>query len=256
MMGDGPATSREEALRLRHGTPADQARLAGLAAGDPGLEDEMAEWDRQDAALRALYAPVAEEPLPGRLIETVRAARRAPAPRAMPAWGRLAAAVALVALGFAAGLGAARLWPLDGPPVLARAAMESYATYAVEVKHPVEVAASDEAHLVQWLSKRLGAPLHVPDLGAEGFTLIGGRLLPGDATPAALLMYEDGLGRRLAVYITRAEGAERELAFAEEPGRQAFWWVDGGLGCAVAGDLPRETLRRLAVAAYHGLTET
>jgi anti-sigma factor RsiW len=30
----------------------------------------------------------------------------------------------------------------------------SFATYAVEVAHPVEVGAEDEAHLVKWLSKR------------------------------------------------------------------------------------------------------
>lgn len=35
-----------------------------------------------------------------------------------------------------------------------------------------------------------------------------------------------------------------------------FLVVDGGLGCALAGDLPRETLRRPAISAYHGLTET
>lgn len=256
MMGEGPSITTEEALRLRHGTAADRARLAGLAAGDASLAEELAEWDRQDAALRALYAPVAEEPLPERLLATVGAARRAPVARPMPGWQRLAAAVALVGVGFLAGVGAARFWPSDAPPLLAQAAMASYATYAVEVKHPVEVAASDEAHLVQWLSKRLGTPIRVPDLAAEGFALIGGRLLPGDATPAAMLMYEDALGRRLALYVTRSEGGERELAFAEEPGRQAFWWVEDGLGCALAGDLPRETLRRLAVAAYHGLTET
>lgn len=255
MMGEGPSITTEEALRLRHGSAADRSRLAGIVADDPALAEELADWDRQDAALRALYAPVADEPLPERLRDTVRAARPAPVARWVPEWRRLAAAAALVALGFVAGLGAAQLVPTDASPVLARAAMASFATYAVEVKHPVEVAASDEAHLVQWLSKRLGTPIRAPDLAAEGFALIGGRLLPGDATPAALLMYEDGLGRRLALYVTRSEGAERELAFAEEPGRQAFWWVEDGLGCALAGDLPRETLRKLAVAAYHGLTE-
>jgi len=45
------------------------------------------------------------------------------------------------------------------------------------------------------------------------------------------------------------------MAFAEEPGAQAFWWIDGNLGCALAGDLPRDQLRRLAISAYHGLTE-
>lgn len=253
-MSSDRTITMEEAMRLRHGTAQDRSRLGALAAGDPALAADLADWDRQDAAMRALYAPVAEEPLPARLLETVRAAPRSP--RRTPDLWRIAAALALVALGFAAGWGGARLIPDVPQPMLAQAAMASYATYAVEVKHPVEVAAEDEAHLVQWLSKRLGTPIRPPDLASEGFTLIGGRLLPGDAAPAALLMYEDDLGRRLALYITRSETAERELAFAEEPGKQAFWWVEGGLGCALAGDLPRESLRRLAVAAYHGLTET
>jgi anti-sigma factor RsiW len=254
MMPDSPKITPDEAMRLHHGTPEDRSRLAALAVGDPALAADLADWDRQDAALRALYAPVAEEPLPDRLLQTIRTARQSP--DRTPILWRVAAAVALLALGFAAGWGGARLVPSAAQPMLAQAAMASYATYAVEVKHPVEVAASDEAHLVQWLSKRLGAPIRPPDLGAEGFLLIGGRLLPGDATPAALLMYEDDLGRRLALYITRSEGGERELAFAEVPGTQAFWWIEDGLGCALAGDLPRETLRRLSVAAYHGLTET
>ncbi len=252
-MPERGSITTEEALALRHGTAADRSRLAALAAGDPGLATELADWNRQDAALRALYAPVAEEPLPERLRAPVRAARHSPRPT-FDLW-RVAAALVLLALGFAAGWGGARLLPGASQPMLAEAAMASYATYAVEVKHPVEVGAEDEAHLVQWLSKRLGTPIRPPDLGQEGFTLIGGRLLPGEATPAALLMYEDALGRRLALYITRSEDVQSELAFAEAPGRQAFWWVEDGLGCALAGDLPRETLRRLAIAAYHGLTE-
>lgn len=254
-MPDDPTITTEETMRLRHGTAADRSRLGALAANDPQLAGDLEEWDRQDAALRALYAPVADEPVPERLLEPLRVARQAPAARTPVLW-RVAAAAALVALGFVAGWGGARLMPGETSPGLARAAMASYATYSVEVKHPVEVAAEDEAHLVQWLSKRLGAPIRPPDLAAEGFSLIGGRLLPGDITPGALLMYEDQLGRRLALYITRSEDAAQELAFAEEPGMQAFWWVEDGLGCALAGDLPRETLRRLAVAAYHGLSET
>lgn len=253
-MPEGPRISTEDIMRLRHGTAADRSRLASLTAGDPVLAAELADWDRQDAALRSLYAPVAEEPLPDRLLGTIRSARQSPRP-SFDLW-RIAAALTLLALGFAAGWGGARLMPGSAPPMLAEAAMASYATYAVEVKHPVEVGAEDEAHLVQWLSKRLGTPIRPPDLRQEGFALIGGRLLPGETTPAALLMYEDELGRRLALYITRSEAAQSELAFAEAPGRQAFWWVEDGLGCALAGDLPRETLRRLAIAAYHGLTET
>jgi anti-sigma factor RsiW len=246
-----PILSDEDLLLLRHGNAADRAALAGRAAGDGQVAAKLAEWDRQDAALRTLYAPVAEEPVPPRLI----AALRPPQPaNRNAAWKFAAAAVVLLGLGFAGGWGVARLQAPQGQ-TLAMAALGSYATYAVEVAHPVEVPASDEAHLVKWLSKRLGQPIRVPDLARDGFRLIGGRLVPGQASPAGLLMYEDAMGRRLTIYVTRVEGAETDLAFAEAPGAQAFWWVDRGLGCALVGDLPRDTLRRLALQAYHDLTE-
>lgn len=256
MMPDRRSITAEDVMRLRHGSASDQARLWDIAARDPGLAAELEDLDRQDAALRSLYLPVAEEPLPPRLLAVLDAARHARPVGTVETLWRIAAVIALLGIGFAGGWLGAR-WMPDAPrPWLAEAAMGGYATYAVEARHPVEVPASDEPHLVQWLSKRLGAPLRPPDLGAEGFQLIGGRLLPGQVSPAALLMYEDDLGRRLALYVTRSDGGESELAFAEDAGRQAFWWVEDGLGCALAGDLPRETLRRLAVAAYHGLTET
>ena len=254
MMSSSPSLPAEEAMRLRHGSEADQARLRTLAETDADLAKLVADWDRQDAAIHALYAPVAEEPLPERMRAMIATARQAPSRPALPFW-RIAASVALLAFGFAAGWGGARFVQSPANPTLAQAAMTSFATYSVETRHPVEVAADDEAHLVQWLSKRLGTPFRPPDLSSGGFRLIGGRLLPGTTSPAALLMYEDDLGRRLALYLTRSDGAESDLAFAEEPGRQAFWWVEGDLGCALAGDLPRETLRRLAIAAYHDLTE-
>ncbi|WP_395541610.1 anti-sigma factor family protein [Neotabrizicola sp. sgz301269] len=242
--------SDDEALCLRHGSRDERQRLLALADEDPSLAARLAEWNRQDAAISALYAPVADEPVPQRL----RAALHTRPRPHLPLW-RIAALLAVLGCGFAAGWGTARLTPPAAAPRLAAAALGSYATYASEVLHPVEVPASDEAHLVKWLSKRLGTAIRPPDLAAEGFRLIGGRLLPGDTSPAALLMYEDDLGRRLALYVTRSEGHETEMAFAEEPGAQAFWWIDGNLGCALVGDLPRDQLRRLAISAYHGLTE-
>jgi anti-sigma factor RsiW len=83
MMSGSPSIQAEEALRLRHGPEADQARLRALAETDAGLAALMADWDRQDAAMRALYAPVAEEPLPERLRAQIAAARRG-APRKPP----------------------------------------------------------------------------------------------------------------------------------------------------------------------------
>ncbi len=75
--------------------------------------------------------------------------------------------------------------------MLARVAAVAHAVYSPEVRHPVEVGADQEAYLVRWLPKRLGANLKVPHLAAQGYPLVGGRLLPGERGPAAQFMYQD-----------------------------------------------------------------
>src|SRR5262249_1242761 len=84
-------------------------------------------------------------------------------------------------------------------------AIAAHPTFSVETRHPVEVGAGEEAHLVQWLSKRLGHRLIAPNLTALGFQLMGGRLLPADNGPAALFMYENGKGIRLSCYYISAD---------------------------------------------------
>ena len=53
-MPDIASIPAEEALRLRHGSASDQARLQALAVEDAALAARLADWDREDAALRAL----------------------------------------------------------------------------------------------------------------------------------------------------------------------------------------------------------
>jgi anti-sigma factor RsiW len=47
---------------------------------------------------------------------------------------------------------------------------------APAVRHPVEVAAAQQEHLGQWLSKHLGRPLKAPDFSTQGYELVGERL--------------------------------------------------------------------------------
>ena len=70
----------------------------------------------------------------------------------------------------------------------ARRAAIAHVVYSPEVRHPVEVAANEEAHLVRWLSKRLGIQLKVPHLGALGYSLVGGRLLPFGRLPGDIVI--------------------------------------------------------------------
>jgi anti-sigma factor RsiW len=128
-------------------------------------------------------------------------------------------------------------------------ALAAHRTFAVEVRHPVEVEAAQEAHLVQWLSKRLGRPLVVPDLSATGYRLMGGRLLPAGSGPAAQLMYENAAGDRLTVYVRPGVAGEAS-SYQHDNNVGAFYRADEGLGCVIVGDADRGALSRAAERVY------
>jgi anti-sigma factor RsiW len=145
------------------------------------------------------------------------------------------------------------------------AAAVAHAVYAPEKRHPVEVAASEEQHLVQWLSRRLDRPLKVPDLSAQGYALVGGRLLPGSEGARAQFMFERSDGGRLTLYIGAIDReaqkpsqpmpkmGETAFRYSAEGPVPSFYWIDRGFGYALAGALPRETLLGLADAVYRQL---
>lgn len=122
----------------------------------------------------------------------------------------------------------------------------AYAVYSPEVRHPVEVGAADEAHLVAWLSKRLGRPLSIPPLGEYGYTLVGGRLLPGAAGPAAQFMYQNDAGERLTLYVSES-GRERDAVHLLRDGsRRTFYWSTDRMGYALSGPDSEGRLRKIA----------
>ncbi|ACK86447.1 anti-sigma factor family protein [Methylorubrum extorquens] len=200
--------------------------------------------------LRARLAPIADEPIPARL----RIAHVARPPRARVArWLPSAAAAALcLALGGAAGwVGRGAVPPVGAPPVepMTQAAVSAFRTFVVEAVHPIEVRADGTPHLLQWLTKRVGRPITAPDLRAQGFRLMGGRLLPADDGPAAMLMYDDDRGTRLTLY-SRAGAAEghRVFRYARADDVAAFSWIDDGMAYVVTARTDEARLLRVAEA--------
>ena len=243
----------ETHLSLRHSDQSARVELAALAADDPPLAERELEWEMQDLALRLLYAPIADEPVPTRHKAVIAAAVTRHTGRGQ--WRQLAAALVFLAVGTAVGWTGATYFDHSTADLsLPQEALRAHATYVVEVAHPVEVRATEEAHLVAWLSKRLGHPISVPNLDAHGYQLIGGRIVPEKNGAAALMMYEDAEGRRITLYIAREPGGqETAFRFVDGNGTRAFWWVDEGFGCAVTGDVSKDTLRAIAVSAYEQL---
>lgn len=222
--------------------------LEAQLAADPELAERVRAYQQQNEALHALFDPLLQEPHQLRVPVEPRSYWHR--------WGGLAATLALgIALGYVA-RGSLSMAGASAPIV--REAALAHAAYVPEVRHPVEVVASEEQHLVTWLSKRLSVPLKAPSLMAAGYQLLGGRLLPptqsSDPAPMALLMYENAQGRRLSLLIKR-ESNNRETAFryADDQGARVFYWVDGPLGYALAGDVPKEELQTVARLVYQQL---
>ena len=125
-------------------------------------------------------------------------------------------------------------------------AFAAHRTFVVEVAHPVEVGAENKGHLATWLTNRLGRPFVIPDLRVAGLSLVGGRLLPSPTEPAAQLMYEDGNGQRLTLYLRRGSEGDPSFRFAETATEQAFYWSDTEFAYALTGALPRARLLEIA----------
>jgi anti-sigma factor RsiW len=145
-----------------------------------------------------------------------------------------------------------------GPAPLAalpRQAALAHAVYTPEVKHPVEVGADQQQHLVAWLSKRLGKQLRPPQLGRQGYELVGGRLLPGDSGPVAQFMYSDASGQRLTLYVSSGQHGKRDTGFrfAQEGNVSVFYWIDGSFGYALSAAAGKAELSQIANAVYEQL---
>lgn len=225
------------------------AAVESYLAAYPAEAARVAEWRAQVSAIRERFGGVAEEPVPERLQIENLAVRVSGARRKIAA----AATIALIA-------GAAIGWfardyasvPTQNQVAraLAEAAIEAHRLYINEVRHPIEVRA-DEAHLLPWLSRRVGSPVRAPDLKEEGYKLLGGRLLPGSRGPAALIMYEGSGGERVTITCVRAAGNERSnFKWRQSDEFGALAWLDSGLGFVVAGPPDREKLDRIAREVY------
>lgn len=238
-------------------SPARRAAIEAHLAVHPDVAADVAADQEIVALLRAGLAGKAAEPIPNRLrVARILAARRR---RTWHRMGAVAAAVAWLAIGAGAGWfghGAVR-GPLAGTGAAAATgdAIAAYRTFVVEKLHPVEVPATQEAHLVQWLSRRLGRPLAAPDLTAQGYDLMGGRLLPAGRDPAAMFMYAGRDGTRLALYV-HAGGSPGDAGFrfAQSDGVSAFAWVEQDLSYVVTATTDRPRLLDVAEAVYHQLS--
>lgn len=225
-------------------------------AGNAEAAARVDAYTRQKAALRAMLDPVLDETLP-RGLRPPRTTRRG----VHAAWA--AAAAVMLVVGGVAGYQIRGLTSAIGPAETAGVAKNdvvhqaviAHAVFTPQRRHPVEVGSDEEAHLVAWLSKVLGAPLRAPRLVDLGYALVGGRLLSAPNGPAAQFMYENADKRRLTLYVVSDPSwkGKTEFRYAEQRGISVFYWIDGSLGYALTAELPRPELLAIANAVHKQL---
>ena len=226
---------------------AERHEVEELLAGDAAARATVATYRRQKESMKQAYDGLLSDPVPASLVAAL-ATRRSW--RARP-FMNMAAAIMLVFLGGAAG------WFAGHDPggavaeTIVASAISAHEVYASEVKHPVEVLASDKDHLEAWLSKRVGVAFTAPDLTGQGYTLLGGRLLAVSEHPAAQLMYEDGAKKRITIFLTANIGeAESALRVEHKGAVIACYWLNEKLAFAMVGEMDEEPMMRLARIVY------
>lgn len=233
----------------------DAARRAEIEAHLAANEEAAAqvrEIRRLNRQLHESFDAVLNEPLPHAMI---RVPRRSP----MQTLTRIAATLVLLVAGAAGGWGLNDYVGSRQDPMAAafpeRAGIV-HAIYSAEKRHAVEVAAGERPHLVAWLTNRLGTEVKLPDLTEEGFQLVGGRLLPGETKPAAHFLYEDVDGRRVTLYMRHGDtgNGNTRFTYAAENGVGVYYWIHGPSGFALAGNVDREELLKVAKLAYKQLS--
>jgi anti-sigma factor RsiW len=227
-------------------------------SGHPDQAALVAGWRAQAESIRSRYAGITGEPVPKRLqVETLVRTGRSSSRR----WSAVAVAASLAAFLIGGGTGwiahGAAIPVSGGFETVTADALQAYKLYVVEVRHPVEVPGDERAHMTQWLSKRLGYALNIPDLQAMGLKLVGGRLLPGPTgEAAAFYMYEGKSGERFTLYCAKAKAAETALRYKDSDRVAAFYWVDDKVAYVVSGPADRDRLEQVTKAVYEQIDKT
>lgn len=248
-------TIRDIHMALDGEMPAEErADFEAWLDANPEMKARNTRFTDDARRLREAFAGVLGEPVPERLVELVTDGK----PRTRPSWLAGWRSVAAAAVIFAAGITGGFLAGTSGGPMrggaeneLAERAIGAYVTYAVDRGRAVEVGGADRPYLEGWLSKRTGLKLVAPDLTGDGFELLGGRLLPGTESPAALLVYKDQAGNQISIYmVAEGDAKTRGTYTAKAGGPTAIYWLNSNYGCAIVGSLPPERLDEVARNAW------
>jgi anti-sigma factor RsiW len=251
-MADDPALARRIAVwraqnsAIRSAFDGEGARAFPISIAHHGNENLGKGRRPASAGGRTLREQATQPSSPG-IARASRHTAKTAAPaafRTSPAW-RLALAAVSVCL--------ICIWSPSRPLIpaegLGEAGVAAFRAFARPSVGPIEFATSDTAESQDWLTTRLSRPVYLPAAPA-GVDLVGARIAPSPAGPAAFLVYrsEQRLVGLLVLSLDAPITGAPEVLPVD--GRYAAVWTWGGQGFALVGDLEAASLLKTATGFF------
>ncbi|AOF89471.1 anti-sigma factor [Sinorhizobium sp. RAC02] len=121
--------------------------------------------------------------------------------------------------------------------------------YSRQTRHLVEVPASEQDHIVEWLSASTGVTFTLPDLSAQNLTFEGARLLVAGGKPTAQLLYRDAENEIFAIcFLQNSTPVEGRTDLTESMRNDIglVSWQRGNASFVVVGPSADPNLERIA----------
>jgi anti-sigma factor RsiW len=115
---------------------------------------------------------------------------------------------------------------------------------SLQANHLTDVQTGDQHGVEPWFSDRLGVAPPVPDLTAQGFDLIGGRIdyVLGKAVAAIVYRRSDHV---INLFVAQGAQAEQSARVETMQGFNVALWSEKGLNLCAVGDVSAEELEDL-----------
>ena len=246
--------------------PARQAEVEAWLTRNPEDAKRVAGYRAQNAGMHALFDGIIDEDLPPIIASELVVHRQ---------WlhrgGAIAAGIALMIAGAVVGWvargemapsndGTTQVAqaapPIDTKELMVRAAM----AHTVNSDEDLHLASSENlSDTSQYMTTRMGETVRVPQLSSLGYELIGSRVLPDTAGPAAQFVFEETDGARVTLYV-RGEAADGvDITYALADDLTMFYWNDSNHSYALVREIDdetgREALLKAAKAVYRQIAE-
>lgn len=236
--------------------PPRRAQVEVAIESDPELARTVAAYRRHEDGLRAAAAADLEEPVPPRLLETVRQSSRSrSADRTFwrPSMRHVAQLAASLLIGVAAGWLLRGTPAIDGDDLLAPFVDQALLSHELfESDHELETLRIEGAALdFESIQSPFRTPVRVPQLLGTAYQPVLLRTSQGSRGPGVELAYADAEGGLASLLIRQhSDSDDLPVQFREVAGRSVLYWLDGPLVYALVAEGGEQDLRAMARSVY------